>query len=100
VAKTYRVGVSRAQVVALSGGALDHLHTSGRRLWVDCFIGVARLPKLDYSLWVAYKQMQFHIGMGSWRGARYRACLPVHGQRTRTNSRTARRAVEALLNRF
>jgi hypothetical protein len=76
------------------------LQASGRRLWVDRFIGGALLPKLDYSLWVDYKQMQFHMDMGSRRGARYRACLPVRGQRTRTNSRSVRRVTQALLNRF
>lgn len=58
------------------------------------------LPKLDYALWLIYKQMHFHMSMGSWRGSRYRACLPVRGQRTRTNSRTVRRVVTSILNRF
>jgi hypothetical protein len=100
VVKQYRVGVLRGHVVSLSGGALSHLWVRGRRLWLDRFIGGALLPRLDYSLWVVYKQMQFHMDMGSRRGQRYQACLPARGQRTRTNSRTVRRVTRVLLDRF
>ena len=67
--------------------------------------GLAKRIKDDFivegNLQEQQKQsIQFYIKNGSVRGQRLRSGLPVHGQRTHSNGKTARRRLHLHLNNF
>jgi len=71
-------GVNRtSKVKDLSDGEMDKLREQVARLGVE--------GDLRREVSMSIKRL---MDLGTWRGKRHRAGLPVRGQRTRTNART------------
>nr|YP_009455845.1 30S ribosomal protein S13 [Dictyopteris divaricata]AQZ25061.1 30S ribosomal protein S13 [Dictyopteris divaricata] len=99
----YGIGVSRAENILEKCG-LSYIEGKGLRvkdLSDDDISNLRKVVEKDYQLesdLVRLNQLNLKRLMenGCIKGRRHRAGLPVRGQRTRTNSRTKRKAIKSV----
>lgn len=89
----YGVGLSRSQEILQKAGV--NPDTRARDLSDADIVALRQVVEEEYQVegdlrrWEAFNIKRL-MDIGSYRGRRHRAGLPVRGQRTRTNARTRR----------
>ncbi|MEB3230247.1 MAG: 30S ribosomal protein S13 [Leptolyngbyaceae bacterium] len=95
IALTYIYGVGRARSQEILQKAGVNPDTRARDLSDADIVALRQVVEEDYQVegdlrrWEAFNIKRL-MDIGSYRGRRHRAGLPVRGQRTRTNARTRR----------